>query len=169
MATLPKFDWSLDFLSNWSAPIALLARLGMAYVFLVEGYDKIAYAADVASYMEANGVSAKLLPLAAAIELGGGLMVVAGLCARWAAIALAGFCVLAAVFFHASADPDQVIHFQKDLAIGGGFLLLAAFGPGAWSLDAWLARRRLAAQWSERESGRAPVGIRGEADASKSR
>ncbi len=32
--------------------------------------------------------------------------------------------------------------FQKKLAIAGGFLILAALGPGAWSLDGWLARIR---------------------------
>lgn len=33
------------------------------------------------------------------------------------------------------ADRNQAIHFMKNLAIAGGFLMLAAGGPGAWSVD----------------------------------
>ena len=141
MASAPKLDWGLNFLQNWSAPIAFVGRLGLAYIFLVDGVEAIAHAPDVAAYMQANGVNANLLPLVVVTELGGGLMVVAGFGARWAAIALAGFCVLTAALFHANGDDaGEIIHFQKDLAIAGGFLLLAAFGPGAWSIDAWRSR-----------------------------
>lgn len=79
-----------------------------------------------------------LLPLVILTELGGGLLVAFGLFARYAAFALAGFALLTALFFHWNfGDPDQVIHFMKNLAIAGGFLLLTAFGAGAWSLDTW--------------------------------
>jgi putative oxidoreductase len=143
MADLPKFDWSLAFLNHLSGSIALAGRLALAYVFIVEGRDKIADMAGTAAYMQSNGVDPRLLPLVIATELGGGLMVVAGLGARWAAIALAGFCGLTALLFHNNgADADQVINFQKNVAIGGDFLLLAAFGPGAWSLEALLGKWR---------------------------
>ena len=62
---------------------------------------------------------------------------VAGLWTRAAALALAAFTLLAAAIFHANfADQIQQIMFLKNLAIAGGFLLLAARGAGAWSLDA---------------------------------
>jgi putative oxidoreductase len=39
--------------------------------------------------------------------------------------------------FHADlADPVQAIMFWKNIAIAGGFLLLAANGPGRLSVDA---------------------------------
>jgi putative oxidoreductase len=142
MAGIPKLDWNLNFLESWSAPIALCGRLGLAYVFVVDGWQGIVNYAGVASYMLNNGVSPRLLPLVIVTEFGGGLLVAVGLWARWAGLALAGFCVLTAVLFHANGgDVDQVIHFQKDLAIAGGFLMLAAFGPGGWSVDAWRAGR----------------------------
>jgi putative oxidoreductase len=73
-------------------------------------------------------------------KLGGGALVVAGLWTCPAALALAAFTVLAALLFHANfADPMQKINFLKNLSIAGGFLLLAANGAGAWSVD---ARRR---------------------------
>jgi putative oxidoreductase len=48
-------------------------------------------------------------------------------------VALSGFCVLTALIFHFPAD--EMIEFQKNVAMAGGFLLLAVFGPGAWSVD----------------------------------
>jgi putative oxidoreductase len=78
------------------------------------------------------------LPLVILTELGGGLLVLAGLMTRWAAIALGGFCLLTALFFHYSAD--QTVMLQKNIAMAGGFLTLATFGPGAWSLDGWRGR-----------------------------
>ena len=142
MANGGTFDWRLNVLERWSAPIVLVGRLGLAYVFVVDGWQAIVDYAGVGDYMQSNGVSASLLPLVIATEFGGGLLVAAGFLARWAGLALAGFCVLTAWLFHRDAgDIDQVIHFQKDLAIAGGFLLLSAFGPGAWSLDGWRAGR----------------------------
>jgi putative oxidoreductase len=142
MANPPKLDWRLDFLESWSAPIVFVARLGLAAIFIIDGWQAITNYAGVADYMSSNGVSPLLLPLVILTEFGGGLMIVAGFETRPAAIALAGFCVLTALLFHAGGgDIDQVIHLEKDLAIAGGFLALAAFGPGAWSIDAWRVGR----------------------------
>jgi putative oxidoreductase len=79
-----------------------------------------------------------LLPAAIALEAIAGLLVLVGLFTRCAAIALAVFCIFTAAVFHNKfSDINQVLHFEKDLAIAGGFLVLAAFGPGGLSLDAW--------------------------------
>ena len=76
----------------------------------------------------------------------GALAVIVGWQARWAALALAGFCILTAVFFHTDfGDFNQKIHFMKNLAIAGGFLFLVARGPGPWSLDASRAAARVPA------------------------
>ena len=138
------FDADLNFLSRWAGPLGLLARAMLAYIFIVEGVGKIAGYAGVVDYMQSHGVDGRLLPLVILTELGGGLLVLFGLKTRWAAIALSGFCLLTALFFHigrGSGDP-----IQKNVAMAGGFLTLAILGPGAWSLDAWrgatAARRR---------------------------
>ena len=118
-------------------PIALLARLLLAGIFVLEGWGKIAGYAGVQQFMAAHGVPGALLPLVILTELGGGLCIAVGLFTRYAAFALAGFCGLTAIFFHADlANPDQFINFLKNLAMAGGFLALTAFGPGAWSVDA---------------------------------
>ncbi|MGB6769258.1 MAG: DoxX family protein, partial [Methyloceanibacter sp.] len=77
-----------------------------------------------------------LLPLVILTEVGGGLCILLGLFTRWAAIALAGFCVLTAIIFHWHPDdPMQMINFMKNITIAGGFLVLAGAGPGALALD----------------------------------
>lgn len=125
--------------SALAGSLLLIARAMLAYVFIVEGAGKIADYAGVAAYMQANGVDGRLLPLVILTELGGGLCVVAGASTRSAAIALCGFCLLTALLFHRGAE--QTIEFQKNIAIGGGFLVLAVVGPGPWSIEAWRSRR----------------------------
>ena len=132
------FDADLRFLSRWSGPLGLLARAMLAYIFIVEGAEKIANYSGVVGYMQANGVDGRLLPLVILTELGGGLLVLVGLKTRWAAIALFGFCVLTAFLIHWRAN--EMIEVQKNIAMAGGFLALAVFGPGAWSLDGWRGR-----------------------------
>jgi putative oxidoreductase len=123
---------------------ALLARFGLAWIFLLEGVQELANYGGTVDYMQASGVSGSLLPLVILTELGGGALVALGLFTRFAAFALMGFCLLTALLFHTNfADVDQTIHFNKDIAIAGGFLALVAFGGGAWSLDALMARRAL--------------------------
>ena len=132
------FDGNLVFLRRLADPLVLLARAMLAYIFVVSGFGYITNYADVAVYMSEHGVVPGLLPLVILTELGGGLLVLVGLKTRWAAIALCCFCLLTALFFHLAAD--QTIMFQKNVAMAGGFLVLATFGPAGWSIDGLLGR-----------------------------
>jgi len=117
---------------------ALIGRALLSALFLHEAWFKLWNYAWVVRYSQNAGIPGELLPLAIAVEAGGGLLVLLGLFTRCAALALTGFCIFTAVVFHNKfADINQLLHFEKNLAIAGGFLVLAAFGPGAWSLDAW--------------------------------
>ena len=121
---------------------ALSGRLLLALIFLFEGWVQIRDPAAVVDYMAGYGLPGFLFPAVILTELGGGLLVAAGFLTRIAALALAGFCLLTALLFHSDfGDPNQELHFYKNLAMAGGFLVLAAFGPGAWSLQGWLGRR----------------------------
>jgi putative oxidoreductase len=135
-----RLDGELAFLGRLSGPLLLLARAMLAYIFVLEGYGKIMSYGAVAGYMAQHGVPTALLPVVILTELGGGLLVLFGLATRWAAIALGGFCLLTALFFHLSAD--QMIELQKNIAMAGGFLTLATAGPGPWSIDGWRGRGR---------------------------
>lgn len=124
---------------------ALVGRVLLAIVFVTAGYAKIGGYQATQGYMESMGVPGMLLPLVIALELGGGLAIIAGWQTRILAIILAGFTLMAAVIFHMNFDDQmQAILFMKNLSIAGGFLLLAAYGPGAFALDGVAKTRRLA-------------------------
>jgi putative oxidoreductase len=114
----------------------LAGRVLIAWMFVTSGFGKIGGYEGTQAYMASMGVPGALLPLVIVTELGGGLLIVFGLFTRYAAIALAGFSILAGVLFHAgSPDHMQQIMFMKNLSIAGGFLFLAANGAGKISLD----------------------------------
>jgi putative oxidoreductase len=121
---------------------ALVGRILLAALFVVSGIGKIAGFAGTAGYIASKGLPVAELLTAATIvvELGGGLAILAGWKARWAALLLAGFTIVASVLFHNfwAAPPaeamNQQIHFMKNLSIVGGMLLLFAFGPGRFSV-----------------------------------
>jgi putative oxidoreductase len=123
----------------------LVGRVLLALMFVAAGYGKIGGYAGTQGYMESMGVPGMLLPLVIALELGGGLAIIAGWQTRLIALVLAGFTLMAAFIFHLNfADPMQSILFMKNLSVAGGFLLLAAYGPGAFALDGAAKTRRLA-------------------------
>ena len=71
-----------------------------------------------------------------ALEIIGGLMVIVGFKVKWAAFALAGFTVIAALIFHSNlAEQMQMILFMKNMSITGGLLLLSVHGAGILSVD----------------------------------
>jgi putative oxidoreductase len=128
---------------------AFIGRILLGLIFVLSGFGKIAGFEGTAGYIASKGLPLPQLvaALTIVIELGGGLALIAGFYTRQVAVALAVFTLLAGLIFHdfwAAPDAQRVaqqINFLKNLAIAGGMLVLAAFGPGRVSLDA----RRLAA------------------------
>jgi putative oxidoreductase len=121
----------------------VVARVLLGHIFLLSGINKIGAYAGTQGYMEAMGVPGFLLPLVILLEIGGGLAVITGFQTRLTAWALAAFSVVSAVIFHSNfGDQTQMIMFMKNFAIAGGFLLLAGYGSGAYSVDRLLANRR---------------------------
>jgi putative oxidoreductase len=117
------------------AAAALVGRLLLAALFLLEGWSKLRGYGAAAAYMERFSVPGLLLPAVIAMELGGGLLIAIGWQTRCAALALAIFCIVATLMFHTNfAVRNEVLHFEKNLAIAGGLLVLAAFGPGRFSI-----------------------------------
>ena len=57
---------------------------------------------------------------AVAVEIGCGLLMIAGYQTRGAAVVLALFCLTTAAFFHTNfADPNQIFHFIKNMVMTG--------------------------------------------------
>jgi putative oxidoreductase len=131
-------------LNTLQNPLALIGRILLALIFITSGFGKITGFAGTVGYIASKGVplAAVAAAIAIVIELGGGLAVAVGFMTRWAALALAVFSVVAGFIFHTywAVPADQVmaqqINFWKNISIAGGFLVLAAFGPGAISVDA---------------------------------
>jgi putative oxidoreductase len=122
----------------------LVGRFGLSAIFVLSGFAKLGAGYEgTQGYMEAMGVPGGLLPLVIFAEIVGGLAIAAGLLTRWAALGLAVFSVASAFLFHFQlADQMQFINFFKNIAIAGGFLVLAAHGAGKFSLDGLIAARR---------------------------
>jgi putative oxidoreductase len=117
------------------------ARMLMALIFILSGLSKLGAADAVRGYMEAMGVPGLLLWPTIVFEIGAGLLVALGYRTRVVALLLAGFCLLSAgIFHHQFADQVQMIMFLKNISMAGGFLLLAAVGPGSFGLDARFGR-----------------------------
>ena len=125
-------------------PLSLAGRALIALMFIPAGLSKIAGFAGTAGYIASKGLPLPELGvvIAIAVELLGGLALLAGFGTRLVAAALVVFTLVASVIFHnywgAPADQvmTQTLMFYKNIAIIGGLLTLAAHGAGAWSVDA---------------------------------
>ncbi len=127
--------------------VALLAgRFGLGAIFLVSGLGKLASWSGTVAYAGGKGIPAILLAGAVALEVVGGLSLLAGWKTRWGTIALLAFLVPVTLVFHGfwayqGAEAQlQTIQFLKNLGIGGGLLVVLAAGPGALSVDERRAR-----------------------------
>ncbi len=124
--------------SNNSATI-LLGRILIAVIFLLSGFGKLTAISGTAGYFGAMGLPVPTVTaiVVGLIELLGGLAILVGFQTRITAWVLAIFTIATALVAHTGwADQNQMIHFLKNLAITGGFLVLASSGPGAYSIDA---------------------------------
>ena len=118
-------------------------RLLIGLPFAMSGLGKLAAYGPTTALIAAVGLPIPPLAYAVAVivELGGGLLLIAGFQTRLVATALALFSVATAVSFHSNfADQNQMIHFLKNVMMAGGLLQIAAFGAGAISLDNWLSK-----------------------------
>jgi putative oxidoreductase len=128
--------------TNFNA-MALAGRVLLALVFLLSGIGKLRGFDGTMAYISSVGLplAGVLTALALALEIVAGVALILGYRTRWAALALAAFTLAAAFLFHnfwsmpEQAQVMQQIMFLKNLAIAGGLLMVAAYGPGAWSVD----------------------------------
>jgi putative oxidoreductase len=119
--------------------ILLVARILLAFIFILSGVQKFFGLEGTAGYISSVGLpAATLLAVGAAIfELRRASAILVGFRTREAAWALAAFTLFAGFVFHFQpADQMQMINFMKNIAIAGGFLALGQIGAGAFSLDA---------------------------------
>jgi putative oxidoreductase len=124
-------------------PLSLLGRALIALLFIPAGFSKIGGFAGTAGYIASQGVPFPEVAAAIgiAVELGLGVLLLVGFQARWAALGIALFTVVITFIFHPywAAGAEQLMmqkmSFFKNMAIAGGLFAIAAYGPGAWSID----------------------------------
>lgn len=124
-------------------PLSLIGRLLLAWLYVPAGIGKIGGFAGTAGYIASKGLPMPELGavIAIVVEIAGGIALIAGFGTRLAALALALFTLIATFIFHAywGIPADQVfvqqLMFNKNIAVVGGLLVLAAHGAGAWSVD----------------------------------
>lgn len=116
----------------------LVARILLVALFLASGIPLIFAPGGFAGFMGAIGLPMPMLVtwIVIAVKVLGGLAVLAGYQTRYAAYALAAFCIGSALIGHTNwADANEFSAFFKNLAMAGGFLALSVVGPGKLSLE----------------------------------
>jgi putative oxidoreductase len=116
----------------------LIGRILIAALFLVAFYNSMRNIPGTVGYFTSLGVPVpgSAVYLKMAIELLAGLALLAGWQTRSAALVLAVFVLVAALFAHLNwADGNQLNHFLKNMAVIGGLLAFYVTGPGAYSVD----------------------------------
>jgi putative oxidoreductase len=118
--------------------VLLLSRILISILFLLAGVNKIKSPSATRQYMTMYKMpfTGFFLPATILLEILGGLSIFLGFMTTIGAIVLFVFMIPSTLIFHRNfSDQNQFNHFTKNLAIMGGLLLLAAYGPGPFSLD----------------------------------
>ncbi len=118
--------------------LPLAGRLLIGLPFAMSGLSKLGAFAATTGYIASVGLPLPSLAFAVSVvvELGGGLLLIAGARARLAALVLAIFSLVTAIFFHHNlSDQSQMFNFLKNVMMAGGLLQIVAFGAGALSFD----------------------------------
>jgi putative oxidoreductase len=124
---------------NWlNDGVALLGRLLLSVIFILSGVQKPMDFSGTVAFMGVEGLSVPALAaiVAVIVECIGGILLIVGYQTRPTGMVMAVWCVATALVAHRDfGNPDQMIHFLKNVGMAGGFLQLVAFGAGAWGID----------------------------------
>ena len=140
-------------MTNLQSSGLLVARVLLSFMFITSGFGKLGDVSGAMGYVASGGLPGFFAVPAIALEIGGGIAILVGWQTRIAALALAAFAIAAGILYHyipaqgleGMEAMGQMISFNKNLTIAGGFVALAAAGAGAYSADARLGQGRLAA------------------------
>jgi putative oxidoreductase len=132
-----------------SLSMALLGRVLLGIYFLVPGIAKITGFDGTLAYMIQHGVpmTEPLLIFTAALQIGGGIALIAGWQTRIVALMFAGLTLVISLYMHdfwnvyeGGDQRHELQNFIKNLGILAGLLVLAAHGASRGSLDARFGR-----------------------------
>ena len=122
--------------------IEVLGRILLSSLFLIEGIRKFFFQEETIMYMEEYGVPEILFFPSLILEILFPILLIIGYKTRISALIMALFTLTVAIIFHTDFQNQmELIIFLKDIAIAGGFLIIAANDPKICSIDYMLKSR----------------------------
>ena len=119
--------------------IEVLGRILLSSLFLIEGVRKFFFQEETIMYMEEYGVPEILFFPSLILEILFPILLIIGYKTRISALIMALFTLTVAIIFHTDFQNQmELIMFLKDIAIAGGFLIIAANEPKICSIDYFL-------------------------------
>ena len=118
--------------------IPAISRVLMSVPFIWTGYMKLVAAGATQAFFAHLGLPVPMAAwgVAVVIEFLGGIALLLGAQARIVASGLAAWCIATALVAHSNfADPNALTHFLKNVVMAGGFLYVATFGAGGYTVQ----------------------------------
>lgn len=123
--------------------IEAFGRILLSSLFLIEGVRKFFFQEETIMYMEDYGVPEILFFPSIILEILFPILLIIGYKTRFSASIMALFALTVALIFHTNFDNQmELIIFLKDIAIAGGFLIIAANEPKICSIDYFLKYKK---------------------------
>ena len=123
--------------------VEFFGRILLSTLFLVEGLKKFFFQEETIMYMEDYGVPGVLLFPSIVLEIVFPILLIVGYKTRFSASIMALFTLTVALIFHTNFENQmELIIFLKDIAIAGGFLIIAANEPKICSIDYYLKSKK---------------------------
>ena len=122
----------------------LVGRILISVIFLLSGIVKVMNFNGMVAFMASKGVPMPNVMIAGAliVEILGALCLITGFQTRIASLIMFLYLIPTTLMFHnfwtmqGAMRTDNQVNFLKNLAIMGGLLMVASYGPGKLSLDA---------------------------------
>jgi putative oxidoreductase len=130
--------------------LLLVGRVFLGWIFLVLAWGKLGNIAGFTGYLTNLKAPAPEIMswVGASLEILIGITLILGIATRYAALLCVLFVIVATALAHRYWEypPAQVVaqynNFLKNLAIVGGALILFVTGPGRFSIDRMLSKKR---------------------------
>ena len=120
----------------------VLGRVLLSSLFIIEGVNKFFNQEETIMYMEDYGVSEIFFFPTVILEVFIPILLIVGYKTRILGSIMCLFTLTVALIFHLDfVSQIQLIMLLKDLAIAGGFLLIASREPGLCSIDYFLKNK----------------------------
>ena len=123
--------------------VEVFGRILLSTLFFVEGVRKFFFQEETIMYMEDYGVPEILFFPSLSLEIVFPILLIVGYKTRFSASIMALFTLTVALIFHTNFENQmESIIFLKDIAIAGGFLIIAANEPKICSIDYFLKSKK---------------------------